>query len=95
MTLLDWEVNQAPGTLIVIGVSVLIAASLSPLIIASCLTRQQTPADIKALESLRAMTRGGVLPSEDVVAKIESDFPKTKAAGLARLVRARIKASRE
>ena len=58
---------------------------------ASCLTRQQTPAEIKALETLRAMTRGGVLPSEDVVTRIESDFPKTKAAGLARLVRARIK----
>jgi len=37
------------------------------------------------------MTRGGVLPSEDAVARIESDFPRTKAAGLARLVRARIK----
>ena len=77
--------------LILIGVSVLIAASLSPFINASCLTRQQTPAEIKALETLRAMTRGSVLPSEDVVARIESDFPRTKAAGLARLVRARIK----
>ncbi len=37
------------------------------------------------------MTRGGVLPSEDVVARIESEFPNTKAAALARLVRARIK----
>ena len=78
-------------TLILIGVSVLIAASLSPFINASCLTRQQTPAEIKSLETRRAMTRGGVLPSEDVIARIESDFPRTKAAGLARLVRARIK----
>jgi peptidoglycan lytic transglycosylase len=37
------------------------------------------------------MTRGGVLPSEDVVARIESDFPQTKAAALARMVRARIR----
>jgi soluble lytic murein transglycosylase len=58
---------------------------------ASCLTRQQTPAEIRALENLRAMTRGGVLPAEDVVARIESDFPGTKAAALARMVRARIK----
>ena len=37
------------------------------------------------------MTRGGVLPSEDVVARIESDFPRSKAAALARIVRARIR----
>jgi soluble lytic murein transglycosylase len=58
---------------------------------ASCLTRQQTPAEIRALENLRAMTRGGVLPSEDVVARIESDFPRTKAAALARIVRSLIR----
>jgi soluble lytic murein transglycosylase len=37
------------------------------------------------------MTRGGVLPAEDVVARIESDYPRTKAAALARIVRARIR----
>ena len=58
---------------------------------ASCLTRLQTPAEVKALENLRAMTRGGVLPSEDVVAQIESQFPRSKAAALARIVRARIR----
>ena len=75
--------------LILTGLAVIIAASLPPFMSASCLTRQQ--AEIQALNSLRAMTRGDALPSEDVVAKIESDFPKTKAAALARLVRARIK----
>lgn len=58
---------------------------------ASCLTRQQTSSEVKALANLRAMTRGGVLPSEAVVAQIETDFPGTKAAAIARLVRARIK----
>jgi soluble lytic murein transglycosylase len=58
---------------------------------ASCLTRLQTPAETKALENLRAMTRAGVLPSEDVVARIESQFPRSKAAALARIVRARIR----
>ena len=60
---------------------------------ASCSTRQQRtiPGEVKALEQLRSMTRGGVLPAEDAVARIESDFPNTKAAGLARMVRARIK----
>ena len=58
---------------------------------ASCLTRQQLPAEQQALDSLRSMTRNDVLPSEDVVAKLETQFPRTKTAALARLVRARIK----
>jgi soluble lytic murein transglycosylase len=79
--------------LILIGLAIIVGASLPLFITASCLTRQQTPAEIRALESLRAMTRGAVLPSEDVVARIESDFPRTKAAALARIVHARIKLS--
>lgn len=80
-------------TLVVLGLAVVIGASLPAFMTASCLTRQQTPAEVKALENLRAMTRGGVLPAEDVVARIESDFPRTKAAALARLVRARIRSN--
>ena len=41
------------------------------------------------------MTRGGVLPAEDVLARMESEFPKSKAAALARLVRARIRLDRK
>jgi soluble lytic murein transglycosylase len=78
-------------TLIVIGLAVVIGASLPAFMTASCLTRQQTAAEVRALESLRAMTRSGVLPSEDAVARIESDYPRTKAAALARIVRARIR----
>jgi len=37
------------------------------------------------------MTRGGVLPGEDAVARIESEFPKTTAGALAKIVHARIK----
>jgi len=74
-------------TLILIGLAVVIGASLPTFMTASCLTRQQTPAEIRALEGLRTMTRGGVVPSEEVVARIESDFPRTKAAALARIVR--------
>ena len=58
---------------------------------ASCLTRQQLPAEQRALEQLRNMTRNDVLPSEDAVATIENQFPATKTAALARLLRARIK----
>jgi soluble lytic murein transglycosylase len=78
-------------TLIIVGLTVVIGASIAPFMSASCSTRQGTPGEQKALEQLRAMTRGGVLPAEDAVARIESEFPNTKAAGIARLVRARIK----
>ncbi|HZE73622.1 MAG TPA: transglycosylase SLT domain-containing protein [Pyrinomonadaceae bacterium] len=78
-------------SLILIGLAIVVGASLPPFMTASCLTRQQTPAEVRALENLRAMTRNGVLPADEVVARIESDFPRSKAAALARLVRARIK----
>src|SRR6266536_5086898 len=78
-------------TLILVGLGIIVGSSLPAFMTASCLTCQQTPAEIRALESLRAMTRGGVLPSEDVVARIESDFPRTKAAALARIALARIR----
>ena len=77
--------------LILIGLAVVVGASLPTFMTASCLTRQQTSAEVRALDNLRAQTRGDTLPADDVVARIESDFPKTKAAGLARMVRARIK----
>ena len=77
-------------TLVLVGSFVIIGASLPPFI-ASCQTRQQTAAEMRALESLRTMTRGGILPSDEVVARIASQFPRTKAAALATLVRARIK----
>src|SRR5438874_3675289 len=68
------------------------AGAIAPLfLIAGCRTLQQTPHELQARETLRAMTRGGVLPAEDAVARIESDFPKTTAGGLARIVHARIK----
>src|SRR6266550_5265990 len=69
-----------------------IFVALAPLfLIASCRPLQQTPQELKARETLRAMTRGGVLPSEDAVAQIEKDFPKTTAGALAKIVHARIR----
>ncbi len=84
------NLRKQPFAFIVIGAAITIAASLVPFFTASCQSRQ-TAAEIKALENLRAMTRNGVLPAEDVVVRIESEFPRTKAAALARLVRARIR----
>src|SRR6185295_1177512 len=74
-----------------VGIAVVTVASMPYLMTASCRTRSHPAAEQKALESLRAMTRGGVLPAENVVSDIESKFPGSKAAALARLVRARIK----
>src|SRR3989441_12588387 len=69
-----------------------IFVALAPLfLIASCRPLQQTPQELKARETLRTMTRGGILPAEDAVARIESDFPKTTAGSLAKIVHARIK----
>jgi len=58
---------------------------------ASCLTRPQTLGEQKALDTLRSMTRNDVLPAEDAVAGIENQFPRSKTAALARILRARIK----
>src|SRR5436305_6608351 len=69
-----------------------ILVALAPLfLIASCRPLQQTPQEIQARQTLRSMTRGGVLPSEDAVAQIEKDFPKTTAGALAKIVHARIR----
>jgi soluble lytic murein transglycosylase len=76
---------------IFIGVALVAVASLPFLMSASCLTRPQTLAEQKALDSLRSMTRNDVLPAEDVVLGIENQFPRSKAAALARILRARIK----
>ncbi|HEY3024670.1 MAG TPA: transglycosylase SLT domain-containing protein [Pyrinomonadaceae bacterium] len=76
---------------LVAGMAVVIVAVVPLFFSASCRSLQQTPAELKARESLRALTRGGVFPSEDAVARIESDFPRTTAGALARILRARIK----
>src|SRR5438552_15555342 len=69
-----------------------ILVALAPLfLIASCRPLQQTPQEIQARQTLRSMTRRGVLPAEDAVARIEKDFPKTTAGSLAKIVHARIK----
>ncbi|PWT87419.1 MAG: hypothetical protein C5B55_14795 [Blastocatellia bacterium] len=77
--------------LLFLGVAVLLAGSIPFLMSASCLTRQQTSAEQEALQNLRNMTRGDVLPAESVVAGMESKFAGTKAEALARIVHARIK----
>jgi soluble lytic murein transglycosylase len=83
--------RKHPFLLIVMSLSTIVAAVAPLFLVAGCRTLQQTPQELKARETLRAMTRGGVLPSEDAVARIESDFPRTTAGGLAKIVHARIR----
>lgn len=47
----------------------------------------------QALQQLRQATKNGDLPPESLVVQIESAYPNTRTAALARLVRARIKLS--
>jgi soluble lytic murein transglycosylase len=76
---------------IFVGVALIAVCSLPFLMSASCLTRPQTLGEQKALDTLRSMTRNDVLPAEDAVAGIENQFPRSKTAALARILRARIK----
>jgi soluble lytic murein transglycosylase len=76
---------------IVAGLITAVVAIAPLFLIAGCRTLQQTPQELQARESLRAMTRGGVLPAEDALARIEADFSKTTAGALAKVVHARIK----
>src|SRR3989442_4491076 len=76
---------------IIMSLSIVVAALVPLFLVAGCRTLQQTPQELKARETLRAMTRGGVLPGEDAVARIEADYPRTTAGALARMVHARIK----
>src|SRR5712671_1517544 len=76
---------------IIAGLVAAVGAIAPLFLIAGCRTLQQTSQELQARESLRAMTRGGVLPAEDAVARIESDFPKTTAGALAKIVHARIR----
>ncbi|HEY0546740.1 MAG TPA: transglycosylase SLT domain-containing protein [Pyrinomonadaceae bacterium] len=77
--------------LIIVGIVIVVGLAISPLMSASCSVRRGAQGDAQALAQLRSMTHGGVLPAESVVAKIESDYPETRVAGLARILRARIK----
>src|SRR6185503_20440573 len=76
---------------IFVGLVAAVGAIAPLFLIAGRRTLQQTPQELQARETLRTMTRGGVLPGEAAVARIESDFPKTTAGALAKIVRARIK----
>src|SRR5258708_14467911 len=76
---------------IIAGLFITVGAIAPLFLIAGCRTLQQTPQEVKARETLRSMTRGGVLPAEDAVARIEADYPKTTAGAVAKIVHARIK----
>lgn len=77
--------------IIVAGLFVVVGVTAPLFLIGGCHTLQQSTQEVQARETLRSMTRGGVLPAEVAVARIESDFPSTTAGALANIVHARIK----
>ncbi len=77
--------------LVLMSLSTIFVALVPLFLVAGCRPLQQSPAELQARERLRSMTRGGVVPAEDAVAKIEKDFPNTTAGTLARMVHARIR----
>jgi len=66
------------------------AVSIAPFLTASC-SSASPESEARALEQLRSLTKNGTMPSESTISQIESNFPKTKVAGLARYLRARIR----
>ena len=76
---------------LLMSLSTIIAVVAPLFLISSCQSLQQKPQELRAREDLRSMTRGGVLPADNVVARIENDFPRTTAGSLAKVVRARIR----
>ncbi|MGI8655742.1 MAG: transglycosylase SLT domain-containing protein [Pyrinomonadaceae bacterium] len=90
------SINLRKHRLALIVVSIFVAAgmSIAPFMSASCRTLRQSQmqaGEAETLARLRSLTRGGVLPNEDTLTRIEAEYPDSKAAGLARLLRAQIK----
>jgi len=94
VNLLSINLRKHRLALIVIGLIIALGTSVAPFLSASCHTLRQaqiSSGETAALARLRTLTRGGVLPNEDALTRIEAEYPDSKAAGLARLLRAQIK----
>jgi soluble lytic murein transglycosylase len=79
------------ATFVVFISAVLLAAALLPLMSASCSTQQPRPDEPQAFERLRALTRGGALPAEPIVAQIAAEHAGARAGALARALQARLR----
>jgi soluble lytic murein transglycosylase len=75
--------------LIVLGLLIVACVAFAPFMSASCHTLQQRPGESQATEQLRAMTRNGVIPADSALTAFENEYPDSRLAGLARIVRAR------
>ena len=58
--------------IVLLGVALIVGATVPAFLTASCFTHQQTAAERKALESLRAQTRRGQFPPDGVMACAKS-----------------------
>jgi soluble lytic murein transglycosylase len=75
--------------LIALGIVIVLGLTAAPFMSASCSTQLRGSAQDRAIEQLRTMTRNDVIPAESAVARFETDFPDSKVAALARIIRAR------
>ncbi|MBA2340262.1 MAG: hypothetical protein H0V88_07690, partial [Pyrinomonadaceae bacterium] len=82
--------NKHPFAFIIVALCLALAMLLAPLTTASCGTKQREP-EATALARLRSLMRGGIIPAEDVVARIETEQAGTRAGALARIIHARVK----
>jgi soluble lytic murein transglycosylase len=79
------------STVLLLTLIITLGLVSSPLLSASCNTQRYATED-QALQAMRSMTINGALPTDEkVLSYIESDHANTKAAGLARIIRARMK----
>jgi soluble lytic murein transglycosylase len=78
---------------VLVSFAVAVGVALLPLTSASCRSSQPKPDEPQAIERLRALAHAdnARLPPEAAVAAVETGFANTRAAALARLLRARIK----
>ncbi|MDQ3686218.1 MAG: transglycosylase SLT domain-containing protein [Acidobacteriota bacterium] len=85
--------NKHPFVFVTVALCLALAALIAPFSTASCGTTQREP-ETAALARLRSLTRGGNIPAEEAVARIEAEQAGTRAGALARVVRARAKEAR-
>jgi soluble lytic murein transglycosylase len=87
------DLRTQPGhrtTFVLALCAALALVSALPLTVASCRTQKSRADEAAGFERLRALTRGGVLPPEPVVAQLAAEYRGTRAGALAELLRARI-----
>jgi soluble lytic murein transglycosylase len=76
-------------------ITLTVVVALTQVMNVSCGAAQRPPAQMseaEAIERMRLLAHGASLPPENLIAEIETQHPNTRAAALARVLRAKIRA---